>query len=166
MPKEKQKLRDRPVFKWLTNEFPHMVGGGLEVIGDLTGRESLETLGKFITGRDDMSPQDQANFSLKMDFEFRQLELEAQDRDSARNREIEIAKTKKNDYMMITAGLVGLGVFVFIVIAIVYKPELQNNKLLIHLLGMIEGVALSIFMYYFGSSKGSKDKTDLLGNKS
>lgn len=162
---EKKKLKDRPVFKWLKEKFPDIVGNGLEVIGDLTGRESLESLGKLINGRDDISPDDMANYSLKMDYEYKQLELELQDRESARNREVEIAKTSKRDYMMTTSGIIGLGVFVFIVVAVVYKPELQDNKLLIHLMGMIEGVAISIFTYYFGSSKGSKDKTQLLGKK-
>ena len=65
---------------------------------------------------------------------------------------------------MLITGLIGVSVFVFMVVAIVFMPELQENKLLIHLLGMVEGVAITIFSYYFGSSKGSKDKTKLLNN--
>jgi hypothetical protein len=161
----KQKLKDRPIFGWLKNKFPELAGKGLEVLGDLTGRESLEGLGKLIQGKEDMSPEDLQMFSAKMDFEYKCLELEVKDRDSARNREIEIAKANKKDYMMKATGIIGLGLLVFVVISIVYKPSLQENKLLIHLLGIIEGVALSIFNYYFGSSKGSKDKTRLLGEK-
>jgi len=79
--------------------------------------------------------------------------LEVQDRESARNREIEIAKIHRFDFLFYLTGFVGLSVFCFIVYAIVYLqiPD-QNKEIWIHLIGISEGVVLSIFGYYFGSS--------------
>mgnify|MGYP001363193204 CR=1 FL=1 len=80
-------------------------------------------------------------------------ELEVEDRDSARKREVEIAKVKKFDFMFNLTGLVGLGTFVFLVYAIVYItiPE-HNEKTFYTLIGLCEGIVLSIFGFYFGSS--------------
>jgi CDP-diglyceride synthetase len=79
--------------------------------------------------------------------------LEIEDKASARNREIEVAKMHKFDFLFYLTGIIGLGVFCFIVYAIVYLtiPE-ANKEIWIHLIGISEGVVLSIFGYYFGSS--------------
>jgi hypothetical protein len=83
---------------------------------------------------------------------------EVADRDSARNREIEIAKTGKIDLMYNLTGIVGLGAFAFIVYAIVYlEIPSENKEVWIHLIGICEGIVLSIFGYFFGTSmKDSK----------
>jgi len=101
----------------------------------------------------------------RMDFEAEMFELEVRDRESARNREISIANLGKIDWMMYLVGLVGLGAFVYMIYAVVNIAGFSNNKMGIHLLGMVEGVAISIFSYYYGSSKGSKDKGKQLENK-
>lgn len=90
------------------------------------------------------------------------LKLEVADRDSARRREIEVKRSGSKDIMMFISGLVGLGALGFILYALVYLdiPE-ANRDLFIHAIGIVEGVALSIFAYYFGSSKGSADKTKI-----
>ena len=78
---------------------------------------------------------------------------EVQDRDSARNREIEIAKTGKFDLMYNLTGIVGLAAFSFIVYAIVYlEIPADNKEVWIHLIGICEGIVLSIFGYFFGTS--------------
>ena len=80
-------------------------------------------------------------------------ELEVADRDSARKREVEISKTKKFDLMFNLTGLTGLGAFLFIVYAIVYLDIPESNKeVWIHLIGICEGIVLSIFGYFFGSA--------------
>ena len=87
-------------------------------------------------------------------------ELEVADRDSARKREVEIAKTGRFDLMYNLTGIVGLGAFVFIIYAIIYLEIPENNKeVWIHLIGICEGIVLSIFGYFFGSAiKENKDK--------
>ena len=79
--------------------------------------------------------------------------LEVADRDSARKREVEIAKTNKQDWMMLATGLTGLFSFIFTIYAVVYVPSVRENDLFVHLMGMIEGVVISnIFAYYYGTS--------------
>lgn len=98
----------------------------------------------------------------RMDFEAEIYELEVRDRESARNREISIASLGKVDWMMYLVGVIGLGAFVYMIYAVVNIVGFSDNKMGIHLLGMVEGVAISIFSYYYGSSKGSKDKSKKL----
>ena len=51
---------------------------------------------------------------------------EVADRDSARKREVEIAKVRKFDFLFTLTGLVGLGTFVFLVYAIVVALIISN----------------------------------------
>ena len=79
---------------------------------------------------------------------------EVSDRDSAREREVEIAKTGRFDLMYNLTGIVGLGAFAFIVYAIVYlEIPSENKEVWIHLIGICEGIVLSIFGYFFGTSR-------------
>jgi hypothetical protein len=83
----------------------------------------------------------------------RLYEAQVRDRDSARNREVGIAKTGKTDLLFNLTGIVGLASFVFAIYAIVYVPSTKGNDLFVHLLGLLEGVVVSnIFAYYFGTS--------------
>lgn len=51
----------------------------------------------------------------------------------------------------------------WIVFALVSREIPNNNKdILIHTLGLIEGVVISISSYYWGSSHGSKQKSDAM----
>lgn len=78
---------------------------------------------------------------------------EVEDRDSARKREVEMAKAGKTDWMMMLTGIVGLASFGFMVYAVVYIPDMVHNDLFIHLMGMIEGLVVgNIFAYYYGNS--------------
>ena len=79
-------------------------------------------------------------------------ELEVKDRDSARKREVNLRKYG-TDWMFNATGVVGLAAFAFLVYTVVTTEVPESNKeIFIHLLGIVEGVALSIFGYYFGSA--------------
>jgi hypothetical protein len=80
-------------------------------------------------------------------------ELEIRDRESARLREVEKAKTGQFDLMFNLTGIIGLLSFAFIIYAIVYLEVPENNKeVWIHLIGICEGIVLSIFGYFYGSA--------------
>jgi uncharacterized protein YqhQ len=80
-------------------------------------------------------------------------ELEVQDRDSARDREVKMAEAGRSDWMMNVTGVIGLACFVFIIYAVVYIPQVLDNELFIHLMGMVEGVVIgNIFAFYYGTS--------------
>ena len=54
--------------------------------------------------------------------------------------------------MMNFTGVVGLGGFVLLLVAIVFLQVPEHNKeLMIHTTGIVEGTVLSIVGYYFGS---------------
>lgn len=92
-------------------------------------------------------------------------EIDAKDRDSARNREIEIATSDKAPYInkvvtpYLALGVVGLSFVLFaILIFVQVKPEAKD--ILIYILGVLSAAVTQILSYYFGSSQGSKDKDD------
>lgn len=95
----------------------------------------------------------------EMEYAKELYELEIADRDSARNREVELAKTGKTDWLMYATGCAGLGSFCIIVYAVVFG-EVKESAMMHQMIGLIEGVALTIFAYYFGTSKSSKDKDE------
>jgi hypothetical protein len=81
--------------------------------------------------------------------------IEVSDRDSARKREVELRKYG-TDWMFNATGVVGLLAFAFLVYTVVTTEVPETNKeIFIHMIGIVEGVALSIFGYYFGSAKKS-----------
>jgi hypothetical protein len=147
MPEEKKKFRDTKVGKFLKDKAPSI----LDKVGDLLPDAGVLGIVKNLIDNDaKLSPADKASAQQHLKEMY---ELEVRDRESARIREVEIAKTGKQDFLFMLTGFIGLGVFVFIVYAIVYLqiPE-ENKELFIHLIGIAEGVVLSIFGYYFGSS--------------
>jgi hypothetical protein len=147
MPEEKKKFRDTKVGRFLKDKAPSI----LDKVGDLLPDAGVLCIVKNLIDTDaKLSPADKA---LAQQHLKEMYELEVRDRESARIREVEIAKTGKFDLLFTLTGLIGLGVFVFIVYAIVYLdiPE-KNKELFIHLIGIAEGVVLSIFGYYFGSA--------------
>lgn len=84
--------------------------------------------------------------------------LQVEDRKSARQREVEVRK-HGIDWLFNLTGLVGLGAFAFIIYAIISIEVPESNKeLFIHGIGIVEGVALSIFGYYFGTSMKDNKK--------
>ena len=145
-----KKIKDTKVGQWLKEKAPAV----LNVVGDLLPDQGYLGIVKNLLSSDpDVTPEQEA------EFEQMAFELEAADRASARNREIEIAKaTGKTDWMMILTGVVGLFSFMFTIYAVVYIENVRENELFIHLMGMIEGVVIgNIFAYYYGASV-KKDK--------
>jgi hypothetical protein len=92
-------------------------------------------------------------------------EIDAKDRDSARNREIEIATSDKAPYInkvvtpYLALGVVGLS-FILFTILIFVDVKTEAKDILIYILGVLSAAVTQILSYYFGSSQGSKDKDD------
>jgi hypothetical protein len=143
----KKKFKDTKVGQFLKDKAPKI----LDKVGDLLPDSGVLGIVKnLVDTSPELTPEDRelAHEQIKELYE-----LEVKDRESARNREVEIAKTGKFDFMFNLTGFIGLGVFVFIVYVIVYLEVPKDNKeLFIHLIGIAEGVVLSIFGYYFGSA--------------
>lgn len=145
--KPKKKFKDTKVGKFLSKVAPSVLG----VAGDLLPDAGVLGVVKNLIEKDDsISPEDKAS---ALDQVRSMYELEVADRDSARNREIEVKKTGSKDFMMLATGVSGLASFLFIIYAVVYEPTVLENDLFVHLMGMVEGVVISnIFAYYYGTS--------------
>lgn len=135
---------------------PEVIGVASKLAtGNIGG--ALEDVGGILSANKDKDENTKALFmefeKYKMDYAKECFELEVKDRDSARIRQVEMAKAGKFDFMMLATGIVGLLSFMFVIYAVVYVPSIKDNDLFVHLLGMIEGVVISnIFAYYYGTS--------------
>jgi len=91
---------------------------------------------------------------------LKEKELDVQDRASARNREAEFVKaTGHIDFLMWFLALAAIAIFAFLVWTLLKSEVPEKNEILVvHTLGIIEGIIVSLFSYYFGSSAGSRFK--------
>jgi hypothetical protein len=82
------------------------------------------------------------------------------DRDSARNREIQVKdRTPKILAYLVTAGFFGMLVFML------FKPIPTENRDIVNImLGVLGSTFGGIVAYYYGSTKGSEAKSALLAN--
>lgn len=142
-----KKLKDTKAGRFLAEKIPDAI----HIIGDfLPESGTLGIIKNLIDLDENTTPEEKAEIHARVKELY---ELEVADRDSARKREIEVSKTKKFDLMFNLTGLTGLGAFLFIIYAIVYLDIPENNKeVWIHLIGISEGIVLSIFGYFFGSA--------------
>jgi hypothetical protein len=97
----------------------------------------------------------------ELDLEYAQMDKE--DRDSARTREVEMAKAGAGHFAQLVVPILALGTvaltFVFIGILVFKKIDNEQQQLVIFALGYATAAAQQVLSYYFGSSKSSQDKT-------
>ena len=123
----------------------------LDVVGNVLPDKGILGIVKNLIDKDDNMSADDKSEAHRQLVEL--YELEVMDRDSARDREVNLRKYG-TDWMFNATGIVGLAAFAFLVYTVVTTEVPESNKeIFIHLLGIVEGVALSIFGYYFGSAK-------------
>ncbi len=142
-----KKLRDTKIGILLKEKAPKV----LDIIGDVLPSSGTMGILKNIISKDpELTPEQKAELHNQVTELYK---LEVADRDSARQREVEMAKAGGNDWMMNVTGVIGLSCFVFIIYAVVYIPRVLENELFIHLMGMVEGVVIgNIFAFYYGTS--------------
>ena len=144
--KDKKPFKQTKVGKFLGKVAPSI----LNTVGDVLPDKGLLSVVKNLIDKDDsISAEDKsiAHSHLKELYA-----LEVSDRDSARRRETSV-RVHGIDWMFNLTGLVGLGSFTYLVYTIINIEVPETNKeLFIHLIGIVEGVALSIFSYFFGQS--------------
>ena len=146
MSKNKKPFKETGLGKFL-------LGAGstiIDVVGDALPDKGLLCVVKNLINKDPDLNEDQKSEAHDRLVELYRLEVE--DRDSARKREVNLRKYG-TDWMFNLTGIVGLSAFAFLVYTVVTTQVPASNKeIFIHLIGIVEGVALSIFGYYFGSA--------------
>lgn len=97
------------------------------------------------------------------DLELEFAKLDAADRDSARNREFEMAKAGASPLSQLVVPVLALGTvtmtFCFIAALLFLEIKTEQQQLIIFALGYATAAAQQVLSYYFGSSKSSQDKT-------
>ncbi len=120
--------------------------------------DTIEGVTKALTGNPEMT------LKLKeLDLEYAKLEV--QDRDSARQAYAQVAtsehatKLDKVVVPVLALGVVGLAFTLIGVLMFVNTPQ-DQQQIIIFALGFITSAAGQVLSFYFGSSQGSKDKTE------
>jgi hypothetical protein len=120
--------------------------------------DTIEGVTKALTGNPEMV------MKLKeLDLEY--AKLDAQDRDSARKAYAQVAtsehatKLDKVVVPVLALGVVGLAFTLIGVLMFVNTPT-DQQQIIIFALGFITSAAGQVLSFYFGSSQGSKDKTE------
>lgn len=148
---EKKPFKDTKLGKFLKEKVP----GVLDVVDDYFPPAKILTA---LVGKESLPPEDQSEFlKLLQDHEREMYALEVQDRDSARNREVEIAKTGKSDWMMRVVGIWVLILTTWIIYAVFYTVII-NSEMSHFIAGEVVGFAASVVMLYYGASQRSGKK--------
>jgi len=136
-----------------------MAGKAVSMISEMLGvDDNVDAVTKAL--------QADPNLALKLrEIDLKELEVHAKDRDSARIREVELAKSENAPYInKIVTPVLALGVMVLsfslfaTLIFVEVKPDAKD--ILIYILGVLSAAVMQVLTYYFGSSQGSKEKDD------
>ena len=153
MSNDKKPFKETGLGKILLGVIPGFIKGASKALPD---SGVLGVIKNLIDTDPDMSDEEKAQAHDQLVELYR---LEVEDRDSARKREAAIINAGGKDWMMTLTGIVGLAAFAFLVYTVVTTKVPETNKeIFIHMIGIVEGVALSIFGYYFGSAVKKDDK--------
>ena len=110
-----------------------------------------------------LPPEQQLAFDAKMaelaaQTEQKVMELEASDRNSARQREANV----KDKTPAILAYSITVGFFAVLFYMLNYEVPVAEREVLFVMLGSLGTAWTGIIAYYFGSSKSSSNKQDLI----
>lgn len=156
-----------------------LAANGLGVVADAVtkkGKEFVEDkLGVELTP--DPSPEAVENWKIAAQQHERELlQMAYGDVANARSREVDINSSahaswlSKNILPLLAATCVVFTFMLYAMVMFVPDPvEPSRKDLVIYVLGALTAISTQIIAYYFGSSKGSADKSDelnvLLGGK-
>jgi len=128
----------------------------LEIAGDLTGVGALEKLGKMIGNNDTLSEENKT-IALEM------LKYDTDDRKSA--REMQIAALGQDDIFSkryayyLSSAIFGM-LFVFVILLFFVTIPIGNSEIVYMTFGTFIGIVGTVAAFFFGSSSGSKEKSD------
>ena len=140
---ERKALKDTKLGAWFRNKAPQVFEAIGEVIPD---GGALQAIGALIDASTESEEEKkQARMLL--------IELENEDRASARQREVDVTKvTGKRDWMQAIVGIAAMTIGVVMVIWAM--TGIQDKEVFFHILGFAEGTLGGQGVnYYFGSAK-------------
>ena len=142
-----------------------ILGGALGLVdpalgGLVTGTNNVEDLIQQI--KDSNVPADDKIRAQEMVLEA--YEAEVEDRVAARNREALVAASGGSDLLFKTIGWTIAAAFFAVVIGAigVWEVPKESQRLFDMAFGAVVAQMTAVVSYYFGSSFGSKQKTDIM----
>ena len=174
-----ERIRGSKFGVFIKDKVKPVAGDILEIAGDITGIQALETVGAYLNGQKHKSDEHNSlalefeklrlNFELEMtrldlqtDLDFYRAEVD--DRKSAREREAAfLSATGKRDWLFAAVVIIGLSLLIGVVLSLIFVviPE-DNQRLADMTFGSVLSIGTSIFAYYVGSSRGSRMKDETL----
>ena len=138
----------------------------------MIGLDTILSIGEKVLDRVMPDPQAAAQAKLELakqaqDGRLKEIEAQFKDIDSARNREAQIATSEAAPLInkiitpILALSITGLS-FVLFGVIIFMEVTPQAKDILIYVLGVLSALVTQVASYYFGSSMGSKDKTEEL----
>ena len=138
----------------------------------MIGIKDILSIGEKVLDRVIPDPQAAAQAKLELakqaqEGKLKEIETVFKDIDSARNREAQIATSDNAPLLnkivtpILALGTVGLSFALFGVLIFTEITE-ASKDILIYVLGAVNSASTMVLAYYFGSSVGSKDKSEEL----
>ena len=128
----------------------------------IAGKLGVEDSVEAVTQHLQANPMDAEKLA---EIDVKKLEMELKDRQDARNREIQLATNDAVPFInKIVTPVLALGVvalsFILFAVLIFVNVTTEAKDILIYILGVLSAAVTQILSYYFGSSQGSKDKSN------
>ncbi len=154
---------------------PHLVR---RLAGPRAGAVAEQVLGlaRTVTGASDpadIERQLTADVEKAHAFRVQAAELDAQleqaylaDRQDARDMRLKLAEMGQTDWMMCGVGAIVVLGFVATVLAAFFADLTEQQRYLVFsLAGLLGGMSSQVVSYFFGSSRGSTEKTRLMSGR-
>lgn len=152
---------------------PHLVR---RIAGDRAGEiaQQVFDLAGGVVGSTDPAEIErrlEQDTELAHEFRLQAAELDAEieqaylaDRQDARDMRLKLAELGKTDWMMYLVGGVVVVGFVAVIVSVLFKPDItqEQKDILLWLGGTLSAGFMAIVGYFFGSSRGSAEKTRLM----
>ena len=145
-----------------------LLGAGLNLAANAVKAKGKEWVEKKlgVELKPDMSSEDLAKVQIaQMEHEEELLRLK--DTNSAREREVQVSTSEKAPLLnKIVTPVLALSLLLatFILFGVVMFDndpiEPTRKDILIYILGVLSTISTQVIAYYFGSSQGSRDKSD------
>ena len=163
-----------------------LLGQGLNLVANAVAAKGKDWVEKKlgVELKPDMTSEDYAKVKiaemaheeelLKIQLEdnkldLQELDMRLKDTDSARNRETQIATSEKAPLLnkivtpVLALFVTALTFILFAVLMFDSSPvEPSRKDILVYVLGALTAISTQVISYYFGSSIGSKNKSDQL----
>lgn len=160
-------LKETKVGRWLKDKAPKI----LNTVGDVLPDKGVLGIVKNLISSDPEIPAEQKLEFEKMvqDFEKEMYALEIQDRSNARTAEVDRLKSGSKNVTQNALAYIGVVAFFLLSYYIISKGmasmTAEQSYIVGSLTGLAGAIAKDIYGYYFGSSKGSADKTHELSKR-